>query len=293
MKNMSVVKEIKITDKNYPPSLKKIKGAPKQFYYKGKWDMKLFKNCLAVVGSRRMTTHGKQAVKMLVCDCARAGITIVSGFMYGVDAAAHKATIDAGGRTIAVMPCGIDMVHPEHQVELYKGILDNGGLIISEYPKNTPPYLGNYPARNRIVAGLSQAVLVIEAALASGSLITADLAKKFKRHLLAVPGPISSIVSMGTLQLIRDGALIAGDAQDVLRLYSLTQAKINSRVSCKDNYQQQVIDCLKREPMRPDDLAYALKIDVAKVTALLLMMQLKGLVDDCYGRFSLNLDEVK
>ena len=126
--------------------------------------------------------------------------------MYGGDEAAHKAAVEAGGRTIAVMPCGIDMIHPEYQEELYNKILENKGLIISEYEGKFPPAIWTYPKRNRIVAGLSKAVLIVEAGLNSGTLITAECAKKFGRKIFAVPGPITSEVSKGTIQLIKEGA---------------------------------------------------------------------------------------
>ena len=158
-------------DSNYPKLLKEIgKEAPKALYYKGVLDDNIFKNCLAVVGSRRMTTYGKDVIEKIVGEVAAAGLTIVSGFMYGCDAQAHKVALRFGGSTIAVMPCGIDKIHPSHQVELYHDILNKKGLAISEYDGGVLPTNWMYPRRNRIVAGLSRAVLIIEAALGSGSL---------------------------------------------------------------------------------------------------------------------------
>ena len=155
----------------------------------------------------------------LVTELAASGITIVSGFMYGIDAAAHKAALLAGGRTIAVMPCGIDLIHPEYQQDLYMEILNNKGLVISEYEGSRAPALWTYPQRNRIVAGLSKAVLIIEAGEKSGSLITANFAKKFGRKVFAVPGPITSENSKGIMQLIKEGAEAVSSAQDILREY--------------------------------------------------------------------------
>jgi len=137
---------ITIKDKRYPELLGKIgKDAPEKIYYKGNWDSEIFKNCLAVVGSRRLTSYGRKITEQLVTEIASAGVTIVSGFMYGGDEAAHKAAAEAGGRTIAVMPCGIDMIHPEYQEELYNKILENKGLIISEYEGKFPPANWTYP----------------------------------------------------------------------------------------------------------------------------------------------------
>jgi len=179
----------------------------------------IFNNCLGVVGSRKLTHYGEQAIERIVGELAMSSITIVSGFMYGGDALAHQTAIRVGGRTIAVMPCGIDRISPEDQKELYNDILENQGMIISEYEGEMAPALWTYPRRNRIVAGLSQAILVIEAGEKSGSLITANLAKKFKRKIFAVPGPITSSVSVGTNRLIKDGAEMVTDAKDILRWF--------------------------------------------------------------------------
>src|SRR3989344_1571012 len=211
--HMSIVNR---EDKNYPKLLKKIgKDAPKQLHYKGVWDEEIFNNCLAVVGSRSLTTYGRQVAERLVTPLSAAGITIVSGFMYGGDAAAHKAAVKAGGRTIAVMPCGIDRIHPEYQQDLYVEILKNKGLIISEYEGDAMPVHWMYPRRNRIVAGLSKATLVVEAGLKSGTLITTAFTQKFGRKLFAVPGPITSEVSQGTSQLLKEGAQLVASAKDI------------------------------------------------------------------------------
>ncbi len=208
-------------DKRYPELLKKIKDPPRKLYYKGDWNSEIFENCLAVVGSRRMTTYGKRVAEQFVTEIAAAGITIVSGFMYGIDATAHRAALVAGGRTIAVMPCGVNIIHPAYQEKLYNDILKNKGLIISEFENDFPPDIWTYPKRNRIVAGLSKATLIIEAATKSGSLITANYAKEYRRKVFAVPGPITSSNSAGIIQLLKDGALIASKARDVLDHYNL------------------------------------------------------------------------
>ena len=160
---------ITINDPKYPRLLKEISDPPKQLHYRGNWDMSLFENCLAVVGSRRMTSYGQQITNKLISEIASRRITIVSGFMYGIDATAHKTALDIGGRTIAIMPCGIERIHPEYQTKLYADILENKGLIISEFEGNSLPAFWTYPKRNRIIAGLSKATMVIEAGLKSGS----------------------------------------------------------------------------------------------------------------------------
>jgi len=299
-------KVISIQDKKYPRLLKKINDAPEKLFYKGEWDTEIFKNCLAVVGSRRMTISGKRAAELLAGEAAAQGITIVSGFMYGIDAIAHRAALNAGGRTIAVMPCGIDLIHPEYQEELYNDILKNKGLIISEYEGDFQPELWTYPRRNRIVAGLSQAVLVVEAGIKSGSLITANWAKKFKRKIFAAPGPIFSSVSKGTNQLIKDGAGIATESKDVVDYYResavFSSRFIPSRQSGRDPYASQkiqrsrsqnsfsslenkILEQLQREPMEIDSLARNLGVSISQLGTLLSVMEVKGLVLQEGGKY--------
>jgi len=177
------------------------------------------------VGSRHLTYYGRKATEQIVTECAAAGITIVSGFMYGGDEAAHSAAIKCGGRTIAIMPCGINIIHPPQHKKLYQDILDNNSLIISEYEGDFLPQTWSYVQRDRIVAGLSKAVLVTEAALDSGSLITASYAKKYGRKIFAIPGQITSEVSKGTLKLIKEGAEPVAEAQDILSYYKVLLAQ--------------------------------------------------------------------
>lgn len=289
-------KVIKIEDKNYPKLLKDLaKDAPEQLYYKGNWpastqggDNSIFENCLAVVGSRRMTSYGKRVAERLVRDIAAAGVTIVSGFMYGVDATAHRAALSVGGRTIAVMPCGIDLIHPSHQEDLYNEILENNGLVVSEYGGDMQPSNWTYPRRNRIVAGLSKAALIVEAGEKSGSLITANFTRKFKRKLFSVPGPITSATSKGTLQLIQEGAILAARSRDVLDYYGFAQGTplrsqrqthgLPEARSGASPLEKKIIEELQREALGIDELARALEISASEIGTALSIMQLQGLI---------------
>ena len=279
---------IESNNPEYPPLLKEIDRPPQKLYYKGNWNTALFENCLAVVGSRRMTSYGRQITRKLVSEIAAAGVTIVSGFMYGVDAESHKAALEAGGRTIAVMPCGIDIIHPEYQEDLYEEILENNGLIISEFEGNFPPALWTYPRRNRIIAGLSCATMVIEAGQKSGSLITAGFAKKYKRKLFAVPGPLTSALSRGTLQLIKEGADTVTGAQDVLAVYKAAKhnsSKTNLRFSNLNKVEQAIIKKLQQEPMKIDDLSRFLEISASELGTTISLMHLKGLLFEEEGKY--------
>ncbi len=277
---------ITIEDKKYPELLRKIgKEAPEKLYYKGDWSEDIFENCLVVVGSRHLTSYGRKMTEQLVTEIAAAGVTIISGFMYGGDEAAHKAAVEAGGRTIAVMPCGIDIIHPAYQEELYNKILENKGLIISEFEGMMPPSVWTYPRRNRIVAGLSKAVLIVEAGLNSGTLITAEFAKKFGRKIFAVPGPLTSEVSKGTAKLIKEGAEIVTESKDIMDFYKILRQKGSVEVRPQqiaprfgDNLERKIIEYLKREPMEIDILARTIGMPVAKLSANLSLMQLKGFI---------------
>lgn len=281
--------------------LRDIKDAPKQLYFRGNWDPSIFEACLAVVGTRRMTSYGKRVCEELVGEIASAGITIVSGFMYGIDAAAHKAALRVGGRTIAVMPCGIEIIHPEYQKDLYQEILEHGGIVVSEYKGSMLPTLWTYPRRNRIVAGLCQAALIVEAGEKSGSLITANFIKKYGRKLFAVPGPITSSVSQGTLLLLEQGAAIAKNAQIILTYYRSIIPSFSffwqnkganvlkkSDIEEKSKTEEHILEQLRREAMEIDALARILGISVAHLGATLSLMELNGLIFEEGGRYYVN-----
>lgn len=279
---------IKKEDTRYPELLRDIGDAPKQLYYKGSWNPELFERCLAVVGARQMTGYGKRVVEQVVGNVAQAGITVVSGFMYGVDAAAHEAAVRAGGRTVAVMPCGIDRVHPAHQKKLYADILDQGGLILSEFSGTMLPSNWTYPKRNRIVAGLSQATLVVEAGKKSGSLITAGYAKKYNRKLFAVPGSITNELSQGTNQLLREGAEPVISARDILDFFGVKGLfQENAAVASHTGLDLRIAKELKRESLAIDILARNLGVPVAKLGTALSLLQLRGTVSLERGKYYL------
>lgn len=286
-------------------ALKKLEpsAGPKKLYYKGSWN-EFFppeagqpgagKNCLAVVGSRHLTSYGRRATEQLVTEIAAAGITIVSGFMYGGDEAAHSAAVKCGGRTIAVMPCGIDRIHPENQKKLYQEILDNNGLIVSEYEGDALPQNFTYVQRDRIVAGLSKAILVTEASLNSGSLISAGYAKKFGRKIFALPGQIFSEVSKGTIKLIKEGAEPVSEASDILKFFKVLVNPVRNGISnwvnpkITGSLEQKIIAQLKREPMEADDMARLFCVPVAQLGTTLTMLQLRGIINSDSGKYYLN-----
>lgn len=294
--------EIEITDKKYPVALKEAlknlveSQGPKKLYYKGNFYPEIFANCLAVVGSRHLTSYGRKVAEQIVGQVASAGITIVSGFMYGGDEAAHSATVKVGGKTIAVMPCGIDRIHPDNQEDLYNKILAKNGLIISEYEGDLQPQNWMYVQRDRVVAGLSKAVLVLEATIDSGSLITASYAKKYGRKVFAIPGQITSELAKGTNKLIREGAELVTEANDILKFYKLLvnpakEKPDRSRTSIgfrSDSLEGKIIQQLQREPMKADDLSRLFSVPVAQLGTTLTMMQLKSQINQEGDKYFIN-----
>jgi DNA processing protein len=239
-----------------------------KLYYQGEWKEDLFTKCVAVVGSRRMTEYGRRAIEKIVPQLVQDGCTIVSGFMYGADQMAHKTCVECGGNTIAVLGWGINYPLETSDQELASSILKSGGLLVSEW-EDQKPTLWTFPARNRIVAAISQEVIVVEAALKSGSLITANLALKLGKKVWAVPGPITSRVSEGTNQLIAEGK--AG-------IWLGKNREVKS-----DN---QIIKILENESLDASEIARKLGESVDKIGAQLSLLTLSGQIVEKGGKYS-------
>jgi len=205
-----------LDDGVYPSPLREIYDPPIVLYVKGAWSECLDRPCIAVVGSRRCSTYGQNSALMLARDLAQRGVTVVSGFARGIDAAAHRGALEAGGRTVAVLGTGIDEYYPRDHKKLAEEILGSGGAMVTQFPLGTPPVSENFPYRNRIISGLSLGIVVVEAAENSGSLITARLAIEQNREVFAVPGNITSRNSFGTNYLIKGaGAKLVQQWQDI------------------------------------------------------------------------------
>jgi DNA processing protein len=205
-----------LDDGVYPALLREIYDPPITIYVKGDWEACLDQPCVAVVGSRRCSTYGQNAALMLARDLAQRGVTVVSGFARGIDAAAHRGALEGGGRTVAVLGTGMGEYYPRDHKRLADEIIDRGGAIVTQFPLGTPPVAENFPYRNRIISGLSLGVVVVEAAENSGSLITARLAIEQNREVFAVPGNITSRNSFGTNYLIKGaGAKLVQQWQDI------------------------------------------------------------------------------
>jgi len=205
-----------LDDGSYPFLLREIADPPITLYVRGNWQACFDAPCVGVIGSRKCSTYGENASEMLSRDLAENGVCVVSGFARGIDTAAHRGAIRGQGKTIAVLGTGIDEVYPKENKKLVDEIIDAGGAIVSQFPLSTPPLKDNFPYRNRIISGLSYGVLLIEASERSGSLITARLAMEQNREVMAVPGNITSRNSFGTNYLIKSGAKLVQQWQDVV-----------------------------------------------------------------------------
>lgn len=258
----------------YPPALREISSPPKQIFALGILDSR---TCVAIVGSRKATDYGRLVTYQLAYELARANVSIVSGLALGIDTIAHQAAIDAGGHTIAVLAGGLDGIYPPSNRGLAKQILANGGALISEYPTGTIPFKQNFPARNRIIAGLSQATLVTEAAAKSGALITANFALQQNRLVMAVPGNINSPASAGPNNLIRSGALPITSASDVLSELNIPQAeKIIPKADSKE--EETIIKLMKSGISSSQELIDQAGISAQQFAQIISLMEITGKV---------------
>jgi DNA processing protein len=235
---------------------------------------------VAIVGTRRVTAYGRQAAEELAGLLARNGITIVSGLARGVDAIAHQAALDVGGRTIAVLGSGIDRIYPPEHRRLAEKISKNGA-ILTDYPPGTAPEAVNFPPRNRIISGLSRAVVVIEAGVRSGALITAGFAADHGRDVFAVPGNIYAPQSKGTNILIQQGATPVLDGQEILEALNLTmigEFRAARSVLPSDAVEAQIYNLLGQEALHVDDIRAQTNLPIEKISATLTLMELKGLI---------------
>ncbi len=266
-------------DSGYPSLLKETFDRPPVLYVRGKISTE-DDLALAVVGTRRMSAYGRQATEQIVGDLARSGITIVSGLARGVDATAHAAALRANGRTIAVLPCGVDSVYPAAHERLARQIMEHGALV-SEYPLGTRPQKDSFPRRNRIIAGMSLGVVITEAPVESGALITARLAADENRDVFAVPGSIFSPLSAGCNALIQEGAKLTRSADDVMAELNLSavaaQAELEQVVPASET-EALLLARLTAEPTHIDEVTRQSSLSAGDVSSGLALLELKGMV---------------
>lgn len=294
-----------LDDGVYPTLLRETYDPPIVLYVKGAWAECLDQPCVAMVGSRRCSTYGQNAALMLARELAQRGITVISGLARGIDAAAHRGALEAGGRTVAVMGTGLDQTYPRDHRKLSNEILDRQGALVTQFPLGTPPVSENFPYRNRVISGLSLGVVVIEAAENSGSLITARLAMEQNREVFAVPGNITSRNSFGTNYLIKGaGAKLVQQWQDVVsELPPEIAARLLPPPGRKPRTKGELVEQLRLSPPDLSDqelsvfkllstdspehidaLAEAARLSITQLTSALLKLEMRELIRALPGK---------
>ena len=271
-------------DNGYPALLGQIPDPPASLWVRGEADLEvLAAPAVAIVGARACSGYGRSVARTLATESAAAGAVVVSGLARGVDGEAHRGALAAGGRTVAVLGCGIDRDYPAAHAELARSIVDAGGLIVSEYAPGVEPAPWRFPARNRIIAGLARATVVVEARERSGALITADFALEDGREVLAVPGEITSALSIGTNGLLRQGATPATCVADVLDALGLEISRTSASVP-EGPGAAAVLEALAVGAVTPDEVVRATTLSAAAVAAALVELELAGIVSVEEGR---------
>ena len=282
------IRILTLVDSDYPALLREIDDPPLVLYVRGDPSIDVAR-AIAVVGTRRSTRYASLVAARLSSQLAMRGVTVVSGLATGTDAAAHQGVLDVGGKTVAVMGCGVDRVYPKRNQALYDGIVETG-TVISEYPLGSRPAKWTFPQRNRIISGLSRGVVVVQAPERSGALITARLALEQGREVFAVPGNITNRTSAGTNRLIRDGAKLVVEVEDILEEYpdlahlprgaDEPEAEAGPKLGERE---QEVFDLIGLEAVHVDDIIGRADLSPTEASHVLLLLQLEGLIEEVEG----------
>jgi len=275
------IKVLTIHDCKYPSLLKEIPDSPALLYVKGDIDV-LSDPAIAVVGSRKYSSYGKRIVHEFVHNLVGSGLVITSGLALGIDSLAHQACLEAGGKTIGVLACGLDMIYPSSNKSLAEGVLKRGGAIISEYPPGMVALKYNFPLRNRIIAGMTMGTLIVEAAKQSGTLLTAKAALDYNRELFVIPGSIYSLTSEGANSLIKYGANLITNYEDIISILNLEDKKeiAKAKKIIPDNRYEAVVltNLCKDNPCHVDKLVKLTALTISELNSTLILMEMKGKV---------------
>jgi DNA processing protein len=277
---------VTIKDQSYPKNLRQIYDAPPLLYVRGSLEPR-DDLAISMVGSRLATDYGRTVTERIAGDLARHGVTMVSGMARGIDSAAHRGSLSVGGRTIAVLGCGVNIIYPRENRHLFEEIMAHGA-VISEFPMSTPPEGMNFPRRNRIISGLSLGVVIVQASARSGSLITARLALEQNRDVFAVPGNIGMARSQGTNRLIKQGAKLVESADDILEevlpRFQHQGATSEDRDLSLEEEEERVFSLLEDEPIHIDSIIAQTRMAASRISSILLQLELKGLVQQLSGK---------
>ena len=277
---------ITIADKNYPAELKNIDNPPAILFYKGDLLNKDFSKCLAIVGSRKCSNSAIENTKYIINGLKNTKTIIVSGGAYGIDSAAHNGALENGLETIVVLGGGFDFLYPKQNIPLFKKVLENNGVLVSEYYPTTQPDVYRFPERNRIISGLSKGTLVAEANIKSGALITARLCLEQGKELMCLPGMLSNPNTQGTHKLLKEGALLVTNAEDILGYLNWGNAKIEAPTTEHYDLSEQertVFEIIGLEPINVEMIAEKSKININDLMIILTMLELKGIIKQLAG----------
>ena len=268
--------EINITDKIYPNKLKEIKNQPKKLFLRGNLSL-LQNNSITIVGSRDCTSYGFYKAYEFAKELSKEGISIISGLAQGIDTAAHLGAMHQKGKTIAIFGTGFNKVFPEENKILAESIIKNDGLIISEYELNQEKKSENFPKRNRIMSGLSNGILIVEAKNKSGTLITARYAKEQEKKVFCIPGNIDIINSSGTNKLIKNGAILVTNIKDILNEITIKNKKKIKKEEINQEYKK-IYDVLTNTPMHINEICKNTNSSMAEVNQIITMLEIEGLI---------------
>ncbi|MCK9438724.1 MAG: DNA-processing protein DprA [Patescibacteria group bacterium] len=278
-----------IKEDSYPELLRNIYDPPPILYYWG--DLKIdWNKSLSVIGSRHPSSYGQRVVKNIITELSDSGLNIISGLAIGIDSLAHEESLLNNLKTIAVLGSGLgqEVIHPKSNRRLVREIIDNQGLVVSEFSPRTPPWPQNFPQRNRIIAGLSNKTLVIEAGEKSGSLITSKLALEEGRDVLTIVGDIFSLNSKGTNELAKNGAIIVNQAEDILNLFNIDSKKLfqksTTKIKTENKIEEKIIELLKKEKKNIEEIIAELQENISEILTAINSLEIKGYIKDLGGK---------
>jgi len=279
---------VTLNEKSYPKLLSEIKNPPFVLFGRGLTFDRLkdeLEKTLAIVGTRKLTNYGREVTEIFTRELSISGFTIVSGLALGIDSVSHSTSLESGGKTIAVLGCGVDCCTPTTNQSLYDRIIKGNGAVISEVPLSYMPSKGLFPSRNRIISGLSLGVLITEGAEDSGSLITGNLAFSQNRKVFAVPGPINSELSKGPYKLIRAGAKLVTSAQDIIKELGIMnhELRINTKIRGETKEERKILEVLENESLHFDEIVKKTGIPSSALGSTLSLMEIKGLIRNIDG----------
>lgn len=286
------IKELNINE--FPNKLKEIPKAPKKLYFIGNKDL-LYEECFGIVGTRKITEYGRENCRFFTKELVLRNIPIVSGMAIGTDTVAHKTALEYGGKTIAILGSGFNNIFPEENINLFEEIIENNGLIVTEFEKDEKPIKENFPKRNRIITALSEGILVIEAAYRSGTSITVNNAKKQGKKIFALPGKLDSCVGIGVNNMIKKGAILTTKIEDIISCYPQFEQRLRKNIKIKNKEcinlkreYKEIYNLISKEECYLDEILVKTGLEIKNAIKILTNMELEGILkQDISGKYKI------